>query len=669
MSARRLSVGPILLMLGILVVGVADAAVLALTTGYFGGGYNSPALRGASGLLAFAGAGAVQDAFLLATGFAVASTLARLIARAPESPARIAFASGLALFVPLAFDVFSRALHRVFGQVLGVDLLVQLAGGRLSDAALEAMIEVPAVVLLVGGSLAGLVIGARVLRRLEPAIARRVSLVAPSQRRVWALAAASGALGAVILGTLPQRSPTLAYGLESKASGQLLILLVRAASDVDRDGFGLLSRPPDPDAWDGRRHPFAREIAGNGIDENGIAGDLPTNFEAPLAIPAPARLGPERPSFLLVFLESFRGDLLGMRLAGQEVTPALNGLAREGVSSARVYAHNPSTWPSRAQLFQGRLRPTRGAPSLIDDFRELGYRVAYFSGQDDSHGGSEALVGFDRAHVFQDARSDTAQRTSRTALPVSLQVSWRVVLGRVQQYLDRTRHDPRPLFLYVNLVDNHYPYHHEQLEKLLGVEPVGRSEIRPENARRVLETYLQGASNVDRAVGSLVGMWREQMGPAPLLVTADHGQSFYENGILGHGQTLDEAQSRVPLIVVGIGGSWPEPLGLADLRGLLLEHLFEAAGTARFTEVRGRVVFQYTGSLERPRRIALRGVDGLTEYQFDPGRAMRGKDGDPHIVAADDGQVRSVIWSWERLMAEATQREGAPPTPGEQGQR
>ncbi|MGH7287892.1 MAG: sulfatase-like hydrolase/transferase, partial [Myxococcota bacterium] len=643
MSGRRVSVGPILLILGILVVGVADAVVIALTTGYFGGGYNSPALRGASGLLAFAGAGAVQDAFLLATGFAVASTLARLFSKAPDSPARIAFASALALFVPLAFDVFSRALHRVFGQVLGVDLLVQLAGGRLSDAALEAMIEAPATLLVVGGALAGLVIGARMLRRLEPAIARRVSLVAPSQRRVWVVAAASGALGAVILGSLPQQSPTLAYGLESKASGQLLILLVRAASDVDRDGFGLLSRPPDPDAWDGGRHPFAREIAGNGIDENGIGGDLPANFEAPLAVPVPARLGPERPSFLIVFLESFRGDLLGMRLAGQEVTPTLNRLAREGASSAQVYAHNPLTWPSRAQLFQGRLRPMRGAPTLIDDFRKLGYRVAYFSGQDDSHGGSEALVGFDRAHVFQDARSDTAQRTSRTALPVSLQVPWQVVLGRVRQYLDQTQHDPRPLFLYVNLVDNHYPYHHEQLERLLGVEPVGRSEIRPENARRVLETYLQAATNVDRAVDFLVAMWRERMGPAPLIVTADHGQSFYENGILGHGQTVDEAQSRVPLVVVGIGGTWPEPLGLADLRGLLLEHLFEAPGKPHFSEVPERVVFQYTGPLARPRRIALRGVDGVTEYQFDAGRAMRGRNGDPHIVAADDGQVLAVI--------------------------
>ncbi len=63
--------------------------------------------------------------------------------------------------------------------------------------------------------------------------------------------------------------------------------------------------------------------------------------------------------------------------------------------------------------------------------------------------------------------------------------------------------------------------------------------------------------------------------PAALLVTADHREALYEDGLLGHGQTLSEQQTRVPFIVHEIGGEWPEPNGLADVRGLLRRNLAE----------------------------------------------------------------------------------------------
>jgi hypothetical protein len=652
-AAHRFAPGLLLLAAGVFVLGLADALVIHATTGFFGQGFNSPMVRGAADVASFATAGAILDVFLLATGFAVVSTLTRPISLA-TGPAGIALASALTLCFPLAFDVISHRLHRIFGQVLGIDILIHLAGGRVSDAALEAISEAPAAVLLVSATLVALVVGVRVVRRFEPTLEGRVQLVGPSMHRLLALAAVAGAIGAVILGLAAERWPSVAFGLERKPSAQLLLLLVRTATDADRDGYGLLSRPRDPAAWDPGRHPYALELPANGIDEDGVGGDLPADFRAPGATPVPQEVGAKRPSFLLVLLESFRGDLVGLRFAAQEVTPVLNRLAREGASSTRAFAHNPLTWPSRAQLFQGRLKPSPGAPTLIDDFKALGYRVAYFSGQDDSHGGSEELVGYERADVFFDARSDRERRTSRSGFAVSLQIPWSVVLDRVRTYLDATRDDARPLFLYVNLVDNHYPYHHAELEKLLGVEPVRRSEIRPENAQRVFETYLQASANVDRAVGELVGLWRERMGSAPIAVTGDHGQSFYESGMLGHGQTVDEAQTRVPLILVGIGGSWPEPLGLADLRGLLLSNLFEEPGRARFVVASQRRIFQYTGPLERPRRIGLRSSADVVGWEFANGRAERSGDALGKSIPPDDAQLRDVIWSWETLVNEVS---------------
>ena len=44
----------------------------------------------------------------------------------------------------------------------------------------------------------------------------------------------------------------------------------------------------------------------------------------------------------------------------------------------------------------------------------------------------------------------------------------------------------------------------DELDDLLGIEPIPRSEIRPGRVKRVWETYLNAAANVDRAVEALV---------------------------------------------------------------------------------------------------------------------------------------------------------------------
>jgi hypothetical protein len=251
----------------------------------------------------------------------------------------------------------------------------------------------------------------RLARRGELQLGGRLELLPPSRSWLVSLLVSSAVGGAVILTAAATHAPLLSFGFDHKASGQLLGLVIRLATDIDRDGFGLLSQPPDVAPLDASRHPFALERAANGSDENGIGGDLPAHFQPQRPFPAPDRFGPRRPSFLLVLLESFRGDLVGRRLRGDEVTPTLNRLAREGASSERTFAHTPLTWPSRAQLFQGRISPKPGARTLIDDFHDLGYRVGYFSGQNDQHGGSDALVGFERADAFTTpARIETVER-------------------------------------------------------------------------------------------------------------------------------------------------------------------------------------------------------------------------------------------------------------------
>ena len=53
----------------------------------------------------------------------------------------------------------------------------------------------------------------------------------------------------------------------------------------------------------------------------------------------------------------------------------------------------------------------------------------------------------------------------------------------------------------------------------------------------------------------------ERLGADPaVVVTSDHGESLFEEGFLGHGYALNDAQSRIPLIVTGLplvaGSPW-----------------------------------------------------------------------------------------------------------------
>lgn len=654
--SRSLRVWLLLGLASIALVGAVDAVLLQLGKDYFTNGYNGHFLAGAGPVLGFFAAGGLLDGFVLLAAWALCVPL---LARAGLSGLRLAVAAGLAgLAIPLGMDLVQYRIHRVLGDVIGLGVLWELAGASVSGSIAEAMSQSGPVGLVAVGALAGGALAIGIAGRVERRWLRGLPFERPPGRDLLCAALACGIAGSATLVVTESRAVDVHHGLVRKPSGLLLTGLTSRLTDVDGDGFGLLSRPRDPAPFDASVHPWALDLPGDGIDENGLAGDLPADVRAlaPVPLPAPGDTGPARPPFLLVFLETFRADLLDARQDGRPVTPFLSRIAHEGAHSDLAYVHTPSTAPSREQLLSGSLSFEPGDGTLLDDFRERGYELAWFSGQDDTHGQAESRLGLRGLDHFRDARDDVALRTSRSTAAVSLQISWKLLLRRVEEYLD-ARSDPRPLFLYVNLVDTHFPYDHEELDDLLGVGHLDRSDITPENAQRVVESYRNAAANVDEALEALFDIWRAHVGDDfAALVTADHGQSFYENGVLGHGQSLGELQSRVPLVLHGIGGTWPEPLGLADVRGLLLRHAFAPRGArpprARFEARADREIFQYLADLEAPWLIGVRDRDGLVSTNLRTGD-VRAEDAAgaarPLAGEARRRAFRRVVHHWEAI--------------------
>lgn len=636
-----------------------ETVLLALSTDYFQGGYNALYVSEPGTILAWVLGGLLLDLTLVLGLWWVCTPLLARVSRSHLE--HFCLAGLLALVVPAGLAVALYRLHRTLGHLVNVSLLNVGSAGSSVGAASLVVDDLPSLVVLAVGLIATM--GVVLAIRLLSALARvEAADFAPPRARTTGLAfLACAVLATGFLQWSQASAAALHYGLGHTAGGRLLPLLLDRATDFDLDGHGLVSAPTDPAPFDSAIHPYAIDVPGNGVDENALGGDHPLGFQLE---GAPPQTAPPQatPHLLLIYLESFRADLIDRRLDGHEITPALNRLAAEGVRTERAYVHSPWTRPSRAQLFGGSLGHRAGQPTLIDDFAARGYRTGHFSGQDETYGGSIALLGADRADVLVHARDDLERRTSLSTVPVSLQVSWKTVLEHVFAFLDEADPD-RPLFLYVNLVDSHFPYDHDEMDDILGVGRLDRSEIRADRPERVFAVYANSAANVDRAAGRLIERWRAFLGnrQGAILVTADHGQSFYETGALGHGQQVVEAQTRVPFILWGIGGTWPEPLGAADVRGLLARHLFVARGEdfprARFVPDPERRIFHYLGSPAEPVRIAVRGVDGVVVHDFHQRQSWQLDASEQRSDAAPaEADLLRAIHTWEALARDSAER-------------
>jgi hypothetical protein len=644
-----------LLIATLVVVGAVEAVLLGLGTGFFTGGFNSVYVDRPVQVASYFAAGAVLDLALVLGLWLLCIPLA---VRLRASRAQVFGAAALVgVGIPAMVSIVYYNLHVTLGRLVSTSLLRVGSAGSAASVVVDELPPFGAylVALAAAGAAALLWLASRIERRWPQLAA---GLEAPRLRHLLiGFGAALFAGTATLAGAAASGGP-LHYGLVRRTSGSLLPYAIAWITDWDRDGYGMLARPADPDPWDARRYPYAVDVPGNGIDENGVGGDHPPGFAPPPPERGPAPGGPERrPNLLLVYLESFRADLLDLEVDGRPVTPFLRELAAEGARTDRAFVHSPWTLPSRAQLMTGMLAPAPGAPTLIDDFQRRGYVVAWFSGQDDSYGGTDASLGLHRADRFYDARQDVDRRTSRTTAAVSLQVSWKTLLERFEAWLGGA--DPaRPHFVYLNFTDTHFPYTHDEIDDLLGVPKLERSGIRSDRAGEVFRAYANTAANVDLAISRAVQAFRAHFAgrPQAILVTGDHGQSFYETGMLGHGQQLDPAQTQVPFLLWGIGGEWPEPIATSDVRGLLEQHLFAAgeAEPARFVPEPSRRVFQYLGPLRTPERIAFRGLDGSIVFDFHEGRSYRADpDGRERVEPPTEAVLLELIHTFEALQREA----------------
>jgi uncharacterized membrane protein len=494
-----------------------------------------------------------------------------------------------------------------FSDAMSFQIVRNLGGGSLVDALKYSLSEAGLILL---GGLGALVFYAGVLLffrkrwRNAAALPNRPKL---SRRKLIAALVATP-----LLLFAANKVPDARAALSRFNSVIAFSTLLQQASDFDRDGYSWFSYPIDRQPFDASRHPYALDVPGNGIDEDGFGGDFVLSGLAPPA-PAPVIAG-ARPNVILIVLESTRADAIGRRVAGRSITPTLDAMTASGSAAPRAYSHVGFTTFSLQSLFTGALAPVDDRQSLIRDFLANGYEVGVFSGQAEDFGDTARLVGMRRGAIFVDGMMLREERAFSFAAQGSVNIDGKILLREFDRRLGRAQDWRRPRFLYFNMQSAHFPYYEPLMDRILPGEPIARGEISAANRDRVARTYWNAVAYNDRLIGALRARLARlgELDNTIFVVTADHGESLFDDGFLGHGHMLNEQQMRIPFILSAPGVAMPSVIGLSDMRAIILN----AAG-AQVPPPAGAPVFQYLGSLEAPGSIGMVDAAGnRTTFNF-----------------------------------------------------
>lgn len=528
-----------------------------------------------------------------------------------------------------------------FSDALGFELIKSLGGGSLAEAALYVASEGALMLVAAAGAVLAWWLALRLGRRWLP---ETVPMAALKWRHLLWLG-----LPLPLLLYAAGGAPDARYALARFSAPGFAQQGLSRASDFDQDGYSWFTPQRDSAPFDKSRHPFVLDLPDNGVDEDGYGGDFRFDGGQP-SFPAPVI--PDKKHVILVVLESTRGDAIGRVVDGRPLTPVMNALARQGSYTREAYSHVGFTTESLKSLFTGALAPRPGSPSLFRDFKSNGYRVGVFSGQAERFGGIAETAGMrESADVFIDAETLKSERAFSFAATASLLLDGKKVLRAFDGAFGAAEGWRRPTFAYFNFQEAHFPYAHPGMPRILPGQPIPRGEISEANKLWVARTYWNAIAYDDWLVGQLVerlkrlGVWEDTL----LLVTADHGESLFDDAFLGHGHVINRQQTQIPLILSKPGLKIPKPIGLADYRSLILRSL-----GARVPERRGPV-FQHVSRLGAPAAIGLVGAGEVwTTFQLETEEVAFSESGrrvrypDLKSGSAEKARADAVIDEWNR---------------------
>lgn len=316
---------------------------------------------------------------------------------------------------------------------------------------------------------------------------------------------------------------------------------------------------------------------------------------APASPPAPAE---SHRRVILLLLDAARPDRFSCYGYPRVTTPEIDLLAARGVVFEHHYAQGTGTRESIPALLYSRYfsvpifpsdpqvpysrpedlfrRPDDEQISLPAAFERAGFLTAAISAHLWTGRETPFAAEFLEMHDLTVGHQDRRYPYPRARQVIDFTIDWL-----------RQNHD-RDVFLYVHLMDTHYPhYFEEDAQELFGAPAYSAENFRDgggveipaerlsEDDRRYVDALYDGSLRyADRQIGRLAGFLRDQgwLEDAVLAITADHGEHLL--GSPGEGP-------RPGTTVFSHGGAWLEPVA----RIPLILHYPGSLAAGRFAEL------------------------------------------------------------------------------------
>ena len=298
----------------------------------------------------------------------------------------------------------------------------------------------------------------------------------------------------------------------------------------------------------------------------------------------------DRPdSIVLITVDSLRKD------AGEGMDSYVR-LAEHGTAYTDATAASTWTLPALASLHTGSAPATHQAGRVGEDWLELrpmdrGVQTLAehlaAEGLDTAAIVTNPFVGYGLEMGFGHWRNLSARAPHEPiglglagrgfdlrSIPRSPGDAYRVV-EETFRWLDHG--DGDPVFLWVHFLDPHLPYHHVPGFEELEVRDLRQGRLRPEAQADVVEAYQREVDLVDREIMRLLDGLDERLDDAVVILTADHGEEFWEEGGVEHGHAASDEVIDIPLVVrqksTGPGEVVRSPVSQVDLLPTVLAML------------------------------------------------------------------------------------------------
>ncbi|HPH70324.1 MAG TPA: sulfatase-like hydrolase/transferase, partial [Kofleriaceae bacterium] len=384
---------------------------------------------------------------------------------------------------------------------------------------------------------------------------------------------------------------TVADITEKTLIGTKMVNVLRKLIDRDHDGYSAFWGGPDCDDHNKDVHPNAKEIPGNGVDDNCVGGDGQVldgggDKTLPVTPMAPGDANPTTPptkaaglpgvqNVLIVFVDTLRFDRLGVagyQRDGKSLTPNIDAFAAQAVNFTHAYSQAPNT-PRSVPSFLTSRYPSQvkvdkqfaGYPAVSDDndflFEQLKAaglttlgETSHFYFCDDKRDPTmcEGFGHKRHTNVLQGADEWNNSEAVDIA-PSNKDIASPRVVPRAISKLDELAKAKKPFAMLVHLFEPHSTY----------VEHDGYA-ITESGTAALAQKYDYEIAFMDGWVGKLFDSLKANglADNTMVVLIADHGEAFGVHTFAGnkmffHGQTLYNELLHVPMMfrIPGIAAS------------------------------------------------------------------------------------------------------------------